>query len=482
MDMYSRNGRGASSSIAATRSFSTHRTARALLFAAAWVGMSAVASASPIAIPNADFSDAGNNGSVGGGLIGSSGTEPIGAGPWQGTYAGVLGLLAPPTLTIATGKATISGLGVVSIGINNRGDFDQVLAAPFVPSKHYVLTADVDVGNTSLGLDVLASGNVGLALAEGATIVASTQSSPHVAITGHTGHLYHVALGFDSTNADSGSIGVRLFANPNGIASANLLAQATFHNARLTEASIPAAAPSTLSPASGTPQGAAINNPFSAPLVVCVNDAEGNPLEGVTVNFAVPDSGASATLSSNTAITDVGGCAQVTATANGTEGGYQIIASVDGVDRSVGFDLTNTPAGQPAVFGVVHSGQPQSAISGAPFACMLMVQVYSGDTPAEGATVLFDAPAAGASATLDDGQNTGSMLFETTDANGLAAVGAIANGTPGSYDVTATVTALSSGALAPPLLLASFPLTNLDGNEYIFRDGFEEVPAVCGPF
>jgi len=223
---------------------------------------------------------------------------------------------------------------------------------------------------------------------------------------------------------------------------------------------------------------------LSANASITLETLSANSLElqsgSLTVNQLIDTGSAPFAISGGSLIFNGLGALNASPALTRTGGGVFLGGTVNATGSTL--DLTNTPAGQPAVFGVVHSGQPQSAISGAPFACMLMVQVYSGDTPAEGATVLFDAPAAGASATLDDGQNTGSMLFETTDANGLAAVGAIANGTPGSYDVTATVTALSSGALAPPLLLATFPLTNLDGNEYIFRDGFEEVPAVCGPF
>ena len=42
---------------------------------------------------------------------------------------------------------------------------------------------------------------------------------------------------------------------------------------------------------SGTPQSAAINTAFAAPLVATVKDSGGNPVQGVTVTFTAPASG-----------------------------------------------------------------------------------------------------------------------------------------------------------------------------------------------
>ena len=83
----------------------------------AGLGFAGIASAGFVTVPNGDFSGLGNAGSVGGGLVGASGTNvPIGSGPWTATYNGVLGLLAPPTLAISPSQktATISGL----LGVN----------------------------------------------------------------------------------------------------------------------------------------------------------------------------------------------------------------------------------------------------------------------------------------------------------------------------------------------------------------------------
>ncbi|HXD50872.1 MAG TPA: hypothetical protein VN689_03200, partial [Burkholderiales bacterium] len=103
-----------------------------LLLAAATLlsGMSCLAA--PIPVPNGDFSNPANNGSVGGGVIGGSGSAAIGSGPWHGTYAGIAGLLAPPSLSIGSGRATIGGLaGVNVLGIvDNSGYFSQDFGIP----------------------------------------------------------------------------------------------------------------------------------------------------------------------------------------------------------------------------------------------------------------------------------------------------------------------------------------------------------------
>jgi hypothetical protein len=100
--------------------------------------------------------------------------------------------------------------------------------------------------------------------------------------------------------------------------------------------------PASVTATSGTPQSAAINTAFASPLQVTVKDLGGNPVTGVTVNFAVPGSGASATLSAASAITNGSGVASVTATANATAGSYNVTASVAGVATPATFSLTNT--------------------------------------------------------------------------------------------------------------------------------------------
>src|ERR1700690_2277614 len=73
-----------------------------------------------------------------------------------------------------------------------------------------------------------------------------------------------------------------------------------------------------------------------------VTDGWGNPLSGQTINFAVPLTVASATLSAASCVTASNGSCSVTATANGTAGSYVVAASF-ALMPTVSFSLTNNP-------------------------------------------------------------------------------------------------------------------------------------------
>jgi len=74
----------------------------------------------------------------------------------------------------------------------------------------------------------------------------------------------------------------------------------------------------------------------------------------------------------------------------------------------------------------------------------------TGNNPLQGQTVLFTAPAAGASGTFAGGGVTATAV---TNASGIAVAPAFtANATPGNYTVTATIAGAASGA--------NFALTN----------------------
>ncbi|MFT6646434.1 Ig-like domain-containing protein, partial [Pseudophaeobacter arcticus] len=104
----------------------------------------------------------------------------------------------------------------------------------------------------------------------------------------------------------------------------------------------------TLAVSSGDSQSTAISTSFGTALVALVTDAGGNPVSGVTVNFTAPGSGASASLSAGSAVSDVSGLASVTATANAVAGGYNVTAASTGL-TSVTFGLTNLDVVAPTV-------------------------------------------------------------------------------------------------------------------------------------
>jgi hypothetical protein len=207
-----------------------------------------------------------------------------------------------------------------------------------------------------------------------------------------------------------------------------------------------AGAPASIVVSGGSPQSATINTAFASPLQVLVTDAGGNPVGGVTVNFAAPGSGASATVPA-TASTSGSGIASVTATANATAGSYSVTASVVGVATPATFSLTNT-AGSPASV-TATSGTPQSTAINTAFAAQLQATVTDvGGNAVSGVTVTFAAPGSGASATVP--------ASAITNASGVASVSATANATAGSYSVSASV----AGVVTP----ATFSLTNTAGS------------------
>ena len=121
----------------------------------------------------------------------------------------------------------------------------------------------------------------------------------------------------------------------------------------------------------GTPQSTTVGTAFPVALQITLKDALGNPVNGITVTFAAPATGAGATLSSPTAVTNASGVASVTATANTISGAYTVTANVGSL--SAAFSLTNT-AGAPASIAAT-GGTPQSALVGTAFPVALQATV-----------------------------------------------------------------------------------------------------------
>ena len=203
----------------------------------------------------------------------------------------------------------------------------------------------------------------------------------------------------------------------------------------------------------GTPQSAIINTAFTTNLQATVTDSGGNPVNGVTVTFAAPGSGASGLftggITSITATTNSQGQAFTSFSANPTVGGYTVTASVAGVATPASFNLTNTPGTPSAI--ITTSGSNQSATINTAFGQQFVATVKdSGGNLLNGITVTFTAPAGGQSGTFANGTST---TTATTNAQGQATSSAFtANGTLGSYNVQATVNGLQA--------TANFSLTN----------------------
>jgi hypothetical protein len=206
-----------------------------------------------------------------------------------------------------------------------------------------------------------------------------------------------------------------------------------------------ATAPNTIQVKSGSAQSTVVATSFAAPLVALVLDPGGNPVANVTVTFAAPVSPPNAALGSPTALTDANGLAQTTATASNLAGQYDVVATIVGGATPAVFALTNKP-GVPTTVTASASSTPQSAQVGTVYAEPLVVTVadnFGNGVP--GVSVQYAAPTTGASVSL-------AATLPTTSSNGQTSIVAIANGTVGTFAVTATV----SGIATP----ASFALTN----------------------
>ncbi|MDE2445850.1 MAG: Ig-like domain-containing protein, partial [Alphaproteobacteria bacterium] len=217
--------------------------------------------------------------------------------------------------------------------------------------------------------------------------------------------------------------------------------------------------PKTFSLVSGDAQTQNVNAPFATPIKLKLVDELDRPMAGFVVNFEV-SAGANASFDDPNPVTDANGIATTNATANATAGPYEIRASLNvaGMNSSWAYDpltgafsglrpirLTATNIGPPAIVSVV-SGNNQSAYLSAAFAQDLVFKVTdSAGAPLSGIAVTMSGPGSGPTADLDN-------ITVTTGPDGTGRVKATARSTPGSYTLTANVT-----ALAP----AIFALTNV---------------------
>jgi hypothetical protein len=215
---------------------------------------------------------------------------------------------------------------------------------------------------------------------------------------------------------------------------------------------------------SGSGQTATVATGFAAPLAAVVKDAFGNTVPGVSVTFAPPASGASATVAGSPARTGADGRASVNATAGTITGSYTVTASVAGVITAASFGLTNAPGAAASVAVVSGSGQTATFATGFAHPLVAVVKDAFGNT-VPGVSVFFAAPASGASATL-----TGSPAV--TGADGQARVTATAGTVAGSYIVVAAAPNVTSAA--------AFTLTNTEASSLVLTTNRDVVDPFDG--
>jgi hypothetical protein len=232
----------------------------------------------------------------------------------------------------------------------------------------------------------------------------------------------------------------------------------------LTNASGP---PASIAATSGSLQNSTINTAFAAPLVATVVDGNQYPVSGAMVTFTAPAMGASGTFANGTGTdtetTNANGMAtSSTFTADAATGVYTVAATVAGVATPANFSLTNIAGSLISI--TATSGTPQSSAVNATFPAPLVARVVDGNqNPVVGALVTFEVPATGASGIFAGGVNTA-----TTNASGVATSASFtANGSVGTYTVTATVASGSEPA--------NFSLTNTAISYAFYLSGLEAI-------
>jgi protocatechuate 3,4-dioxygenase beta subunit len=206
--------------------------------------------------------------------------------------------------------------------------------------------------------------------------------------------------------------------------------------------------PSSITASATTTQDAIIDGNYGAPLQARVTDANGNPVQGADVTFAIvpgpTGAGASFLGGTPSVTTDSNGLATSPPfVANGIPGRFTATASTGGVPTVATFTLDNHAA---ATTLQASSMRDPKATVGTRYRSSLQARVLdSTGQPIEGVTVTFAVSAAddGATATFVGGMGQATAL---TDANGVAsAPPLLANKTAGTFRATATAAGARTG-------------------------------------
>jgi adhesin/invasin len=254
-----------------------------------------------------------------------------------------------------------------------------------------------------------------------------------------TGNLATIAVTTDSTGTATAPVFTANGTTGSYTVTASVSGVGTPANFSLTNA---AAVAQSITVSSGDGQSAAVFTAFANPLAVLVKDVLGNPIQGITVAFTSPGSGAGAAFpNGNTAVTNASGIATSPVfNANSTVGSYNITATTATSSASATFSLSNTP-GAPASFTITGGSGQQGSIFGQ-FGALSVLVKDAGGNVVPNAAVTFTAPAAGSGATATfGGSNTTTV---NTDSNGAASATPTANGVLGTYVVSATVAGLNT--------------------------------------
>jgi adhesin/invasin len=202
----------------------------------------------------------------------------------------------------------------------------------------------------------------------------------------------------------------------------------------------------SMQPVSLVTQSGTAGQAAGSPPSVVVRDAQGNPVAGVTVTFAVTLGGG--TLAGASQITGATGIATVGSwTFGAIAGANTVVASSTGLP-SVTFNATTV--GVPTQM-VAFAGNNQAAIAGTQVLTKPAVRVTDANgVGTAGVTVTFQVTSGGGSLTSG---------IQTTDATGLATVGSWTLGAGTSNTMTASVTL--GGVTGNPVLFTASAATHI---------------------
>ena len=220
--------------------------------------------------------------------------------------------------------------------------------------------------------------------------------------------------------------------------------------------------PAAMAIVSGNNQTAAVGGlPFATNLLVKVTNQLGDAVANATVEFVSPTQ-------QMTVNTDARGYAAVTSFTASAVGPISVTASIPGAGISQTFALTGIQSG----ISVVSGSNQQAEIGFGTFGNLKVLVIGADGQPTAGVPVTFTAPASGASGTflpLPTGNGTATITLNT-NIYGVAQTAPNylfqANGSSGSYAVTASISGLSGVASSSCV----FNLTNFGPYEELVGD------------
>lgn len=368
------------------------------------------AAGNPVSGRTITFSVTGGGGSIAptsvvttaSGLASATGTLGTTAG--TNTYrAASSGLTGSPATFTATGTAGAATTLVRISGNTQTGTAGSALPLPFV------VRVNDSNGNPVSGRTIT------FAVASGGGSISPTS----------------VVTGTDGRASSTATLGATAGANTFTATSAGL----TNSPMSFTATGVAGAAV-TLVRVSGDGQTAAAGTILPAPFVVRVEDANGNPVSGRTITFAVTSGGGSITPTS--AVTASDGRASATATLGATAGTKTYSATSAGLSGSPATFTATATAGTPGSL-VRVSGDGQSGTAGSALAAPFVVRVQdAGGNPVSGVAVNFTVTSGGGSIT---------PATATTNASGQASATATLGATAGANSFTVTSVGLSGSPM-----------------------------------